>query len=103
MLSLAEIDRGFKELEYYEVFLAKKALLQSFNATKNLIPSDCQLESDYITKAEFRLFLEVLYKYIIYWIGFNKLDENTDERISREEFIGSFDKIKDQLGLKRTA
>ena len=36
-LSLAEIDRGFKTLKYYEIYKAKKPMIRAFNHTKSSV------------------------------------------------------------------
>lgn len=36
-LSLAEIDRGFKSLRYFEIYKAKKSMIRAFNKTKSSI------------------------------------------------------------------
>ena len=39
-LSLAEIDKGFKDvLKIEDIFQAKKALIGAFNASKNAMPN----------------------------------------------------------------
>ena len=49
-LSLAEIDKGFKDaLKVKDIFYAKKALIRAFNASKDYAPdAENYLAQDYI-------------------------------------------------------
>ena len=73
-LSLAEIDKGFKDLKLDEIFEAKKPLLRAFNQTKGISPAKDIYSDEFIEKNEFRLFLETLYKYYVFWIAFKMTD-----------------------------
>lgn len=71
ILSLAEIDKGFRDLEITEIFKKKRVLIQAFNKTKCIVPSGRDQGDDYIEKKEFRLFLETVWKYYLYHLAFN--------------------------------
>jgi hypothetical protein len=39
-----------------------------------------------VSRGEFRILLKYLREYYEYWVGFDRIDDNDDRRISREEF-----------------
>lgn len=39
-----------------------------------------------MSRGEFRILLKYLREYYEYWVGFDRIDDNDDRRISREEF-----------------
>eukprot|EP00760_Papus_ankaliazontas_P028629 PhM_4_TR3816/c0_g1_i1/m.91983 len=98
-LSLAEVDRGVRDILGLEVlFDCKPVLIRAFNAAKsaNDDPRNIHakratnrqqpLGADYVEKCEFRLLLVYLRQYLELWQMFDAVDTDDDRRVDFEEF-----------------
>ena len=85
-LSLAEVDKGVRDvLQIDALFASKDALMRAFQAAKGLNPNPGQ-GADYVEKNEFRMLLVYLSEYFKIWCVFAQADESDDRRLTREEF-----------------
>lgn len=83
-LSLAEVDKGVKDvLKVEELFDAKPVLIRAFTAAKAV--NDKARHSDYVEFCEFRLLLVYLKHYLELWDMFEVISNN-GRRIDFEEF-----------------
>lgn len=78
MLSLAELDKGVVEL--WPQFNNKPALLRAYKAT------DAN-GNGFVSKKEFRAFLEYLIVYTNLFTRFTTMDTSGDRRLTEEEFV----------------
>ena len=87
-LSLAEIDKGFKDMgeKAKEIYDCKPAMRQAFQASKDYYKSRSSLGDDFIERQEFRIFLIYMYQYFEYFKLFEALDANNDQRLEFTEF-----------------
>lgn len=61
--------------------------LRAFEAARAKVQSSAPYSKDYVSRKEFRYLLMYMSRYQEIWRAFNKLDENQDARISKEEFL----------------
>ncbi len=57
--------------------------MRAYQAAKNKLKAKSKYGDDYISRAEFRYFLQYLRQYYEYWVAFNRMDANKDNRISK--------------------
>lgn len=87
ILSLAEIDKGIRDvIQLPRLFDSKPVLMRAFQAAKTYKQASSSYDDDYISKKEFRILLKYLRQYYEYWIGFKRVDGDSDRRISKAEF-----------------
>jgi len=79
-LSLAEVDKGLKDvIQLPTLFAAKPVLMRAFTAARTKVKSKTSRGDDYITKgAEFRYMLKYLRQYYEFFLAFNKVDTGKD-------------------------
>ncbi len=66
------------------LFTLKPVLMRAFQAAKNKVPSKKKLGKDLIDgEEEFRLLLKYLRQYYEYWIAFERVDSDSDRRVSK--------------------
>ena len=86
-LSLAEADKGVRDvLQLPELFALKPVILQAFNIAKTALKAKNPVGDKYVSKGEFKYFIQYLKNYTSCWIVFNEIDINHDCRISLDEF-----------------
>ena len=91
-LSLAEIDKAMRDdIGLPILFDLKPVLMRAFQAAKSVAPANSKADDDYIQKREYRLFLQYLRQYYEYWVAFEKLDSDSDRRITYDEFTKAAD------------
>merc|ERR1719431_425375 len=100
VLSLAECDKAMRDvLAIDNLFDAKPAIMRAFQIAKDSKPSTrVNLGDDYIELKEFKFFLLSLRQYFEYYVAFVRVDENSDKRISLDEFKSAQDKIESWVG-----
>lgn len=93
MLSLAEVDKAVRDvLGLDSLYSAKPVLIRAFQAAKDTSkgkkrPTRSGLSrDDYVEKDEFRLLLVYMRQYFEYFVAFNRIDVNMDQKLSLEEF-----------------
>ena len=87
LLSLAEVDKGMKDvIKLPQLFDAKPVLIRAFNAAKTKSKATSKHSDDYVSKSEYRHLLKYLRQYYEYWEAFNRIDANSDRRVSFQEF-----------------
>eukprot|EP00756_Hemistasia_phaeocysticola_P040076 Hpha_TRINITY_DN16845_c1_g2::TRINITY_DN16845_c1_g2_i1::g.149917::m.149917 len=85
LLSLAEIDRGVRDvLRLDGLFDAKPAIMMAYKVAKNSDRS--KGADDLVSRTEFRVLLAALRRYFEFWVMFAAADSDHDKRVSREEF-----------------
>lgn len=78
-LSLAEVDKGLKEVIQSEaLYDAKPAIIRAFNFAKEYNKGKSKYGDDYLEKDEFRIFLVALRVRFEYLVAFNKIDTGND-------------------------
>jgi Ca2+-binding EF-hand superfamily protein len=93
-LSLAEIDKGVRDiLQLEDLFDAKPVLLRAYNASRALNTKPGQGQ-DYVEKNEFRMLLVYLYNYLKIWEVFASADDSDDRRLNKQEFGKCFGALK---------
>lgn len=85
-LSLAEVDKGMKDIGLPTLFDIKPVLMRAFQAAKSVAPSTSKQDDDYIQKREYRLLLQYLRQYYELWLAFERVDQDGDRRVSFKEF-----------------
>ncbi len=104
-LSLAEIDKGFRDvLGLYEVFDCKPVLMRAFQAAKCLNNKKAKQSArgpDYVEFAEFRMLLWYVRQYFEIWQMFDEVDTSDDRRVEFKEFQAALPKIA-EWGVKVT-
>ncbi|XP_065674524.1 flagellar calcium-binding protein TB-44A [Hydra vulgaris] len=99
MLSLAEIDKGIRDVLHLDaVFDAKPAIMRAFQIAKSVVKSNKKSGDDFIEWKEFRFFLLSLRQYFEYYEAFTRIDDNSDHRITLEEFVAAKSKIEQWVG-----
>lgn len=58
--------------------------MRAYQAAKNKLKAKSKYGDDYISRAEFRYFLQYLRQYYEYWVAFNRIDANNDHRINKQ-------------------
>ena len=66
-----------------KIFDLKPVIMRAYQAAKNKLKAKSKVGDDYVSKAEFRYFLQYLRQYYEYWLAFDKIDSNDDRRISK--------------------
>ena len=90
LISFSEFDQGLdREFGGNKNTFPRAVRLRVFEAARNKVPSSAPYSRDYVSRKEFRFLLLYLRKYQEIWAAFNKLDDNQDARISKEEFFKS--------------
>ena len=98
-VSLAELDKGVRDvMRNQDLFDSKPALIRAHQAAKNRVKTKSLHGPDYVERCEFRLVLLYLRQYFEYWIAFNRVDKNMDERISLTEFVAAQEEIEKWVG-----
>ena len=88
LLSFSEFDQGLdREFGGSKNTFPRAVRLRAFEAARNKVPSSAIYSKDYVSRKEFRFLLLYLRKYQEIWAMFNKMDDNQDARISKEEFL----------------
>jgi hypothetical protein len=86
-LSLAELDKGMRDVVRIPIlFDTKPVIMRAYQSAKNKLKSKNTHGDDYVSKAEFRFFLQYLRQYYEYWVAFDRIDTNDDRRVSKDEF-----------------
>ena len=100
ILSLAEIDRGIRDvLRSSILFRSKPAIMRAFQAAKASIPSNRgSLGDDYVEEKEFHFFLLLLRQYFEYWVAYMRVDVDDDRRLSLQEWKDHHDKMVKWVG-----
>lgn len=80
------LDREFGGTSNRNAF-PRAVRLRAFEAARGKVQSSAPYSKDYVSRKEFRFLLMYLSRYQEIWRSFNKLDENQDARISKEEFL----------------
>lgn len=96
LLSLAEIDKGVRDLKLPMLFSIKPVILRAFVAAKDMQPGG---NNDYVERSEYRHLLKYLRMYFEYWIAFDRIDADKDRRLSIEEFKKASETLK-KWGIK---
>ncbi|XP_075247975.1 flagellar calcium-binding protein-like [Convolutriloba macropyga] len=95
-MAMAEIDKGIRDvLELDQIFDSKSVILRAFQDSK---ASNAGGNDEYIGKKEFRVFLTKLRQYFEYYVAFNRVDVNQDNRISYTEFVDAVEKMEEWVG-----
>ena len=90
LISFSEFDQGLdREFGGNKNTFPRAVRLRAFEAARNKVPSSAPYSRDYVSRKEFRFLLLYLRKYQEIWVAFDKLDDNQDARISKEEFLKS--------------
>jgi Ca2+-binding EF-hand superfamily protein len=92
---LSEVVTGLKAVLRLEaVYKAKPVIIRAFNAARTGDGTQTGANRDYIEYRDFRPLLYYLRKYQEYWTMFKRLDTDTDQRVSFEEFRDKLAEIK---------
>lgn len=84
LLSLAELDKGLKEMGQImePIYKAKKPVMQAYQKAKSYYKGN----DDYVSLKELKYFFIFLYQYFDYYLAFKSIDSNFDDRVSIKEF-----------------
>jgi len=94
-LSYSEVNKGIKDvLKLPEIFEKKDVLRKAFDAAKNSVKNNRNLNNDFIEKNEFRYFLVYLRQYFEFSEMFNRINTDGNSYISFEEFKSSIHLIE---------
>eukprot|EP00977_Amphora_coffeiformis_P005531 scaffold1170_cov174-Amphora_coffeaeformis.AAC.15 len=89
-VSLAECDRGCRDILGLGDVLPKPVIMRAYQASKDTAQKDgknmTKNGGDYIERNEFRLFLVYLSRYLQLWQMFSNMDDDSDRRVTFEEF-----------------
>jgi hypothetical protein len=86
-LSLAEVDKGMRDVVKLPLlFKTKPVLIRAFVAAKRKSVSRSRHDDELITKGEFRYLLKYIRQYFEYWVMFDRIDTDDDNRIDFNEF-----------------
>lgn len=98
-LSLAECDKGVRDVLGLGDVLPKPVIMRAYQAARGVAQNDgrnqTQNGGDYIERSEFRLFLVYLSHYLELWHMFAAMDDNNDRRVSFDEFSSSLSKLEE--------
>lgn len=86
LLSLAEVDKGVKQMNLPELFALKPVLMRAFTAAVKRSPAKTANDDNFISPSEFRFLLQYLQEFYELWLIFDQVDADNDRRISKEEF-----------------
>lgn len=96
-LSLAECDRGCRDILGLGDVLPKPVIMRAYQISKDIAQKDGKNMSknagDYIERNEFRLFLVYLNRYLQLWRMFSNMDDDNDRRMTYEEFEKGINKL----------
>lgn len=90
-----------KVLNIDDVFNVKPAIDKAFDIAKNSKPSkraDKKDAAENIEINEFKFFLSSLRQYFEYYVAFARVDTDSDQKISHEEFQSAQDRIESWVG-----
>jgi Ca2+-binding EF-hand superfamily protein len=95
MLSLAEVEKGIRDvLKIDALFAVKPVVIRAFAAANAVGDANGQKShAEYIKRREFRVLLVYLEKYFRMWEIFSATDSSGDRRLSREEFVANWSKL----------
>lgn len=68
------------------LFDLKPVIMRAYQTAKNKLKATNKYGDDYVSRAEFRYFLQYLRQYYEYWVAFSRIDTNFDRRVSKAEF-----------------
>jgi len=103
ILSLAEVDKGLKEvLHLAGIEDCSPAINRAFHAARDIAPPVSSFSNDYIDKNEFRVLLVYLRHYIELWEIFCSIDTSHDRRVRLPEFQAALPMMK-QWGIKEAS
>lgn len=86
-LSLAELDKGMRDVVQIPIlFDTKPVIMRAYQSAKNKLKAKSKVGDDYVSRAEFKFFLQYLRQYYEYWVAFDRIDTNDDRRVSKDEF-----------------
>eukprot|EP00744_Colponema_vietnamica_P001639 GILI01002695.1.p1 GENE.GILI01002695.1~~GILI01002695.1.p1 ORF type:complete len:227 (+),score=74.22 GILI01002695.1:45-683(+) len=97
LLSLAEIDKGCREMGMAELTpnlspILMRAYMKARDiGTKN---GDAQDRPDFVNRAEFRLLLVYIYDYFELNVAFDEIDTSDDRRVTIDEFKKAVPKLQ---------
>lgn len=98
-VSVAELDKGLADaINNLEIFKTKAVILRAHTAAKNKVKTKGTHGADYVERCEFRLVLVYLRQYFEYWVAFKRVDDDSDSRISLEEFVDAREEIEKWVG-----
>ena len=69
------------------LFALKKVIMRAYQASRIMLTSSSLQGKDYVTKGEFRYLLKYLRQYYEYWVAFELIDSDHDNKISKQEFL----------------
>ena len=61
--------------------------MRAYQASRIMLTSSSLQGKDYVTKGEFRYLLKYLRQYYEYWVAFELIDSDHDNKISKQEFL----------------
>ena len=98
-VSVAELDKGLADvMQNQDLFNSKPAIIRAHQAAKDKVKTKSLHGPDYVERCEFRLVLLYLRQYFEYWIAFQRVDKNSDDRISRTEFASAQEEMEKWVG-----
>ena len=96
-LSLAECDKGCRDILGVGGAMPKPVIMRAYTSARDVAQKDGKNQSknggDYIERSEFRLFLVCLSRYLELWKMFSSIDENHDRRVTFDEFKHGLGKV----------
>lgn len=93
-LSLAEVDKGLRDVLEIEIFDAKPAISRAFHEAIKHVRGEAEGPS-FVKKKEFRVLLEFLNHYFELWVMFGAIDPNMDRLITVGEFTTALTSLAD--------
>ncbi len=69
------------------LFALKPVLMRAYVAAKTKNQAKNEHSDNYVTKGEFRFLLKYLRQYYEYWVAFDRIDSDSDRRVSKKEFL----------------
>ena len=97
--SLAEVDKALRDvLQIEDIFDCKPAIMRAFQAAKKVVKTKNPYGDDYIQFREFRILLYFLRQYFEFYQAFDRVDQDDDRRIDRDEFIQSLPQLEMWVG-----
>ena len=87
-LSYSEVEQGFSEVvKLPQLFDLSQVLMRAFSQAKIHAKSTTSYGDDYVSASEYRFMLKYIRVYYEYWVAFDQIDRNDDNRISKAEFV----------------
>lgn len=103
IISLAEVDRGLKQvLQLAGIADCTPAINRAFHAARDIAPPVADFSNDYIDRNEFRVLLVYLKYYLMLWEFFATVDTSGDRRVRLREFKAAIP-LFERWGLKEAA